>query len=66
MLAMAKQDFAKTKSLDTAYKRKLRGNTCASNQSQVRGVWEMESMNASTQERVPSGGDRREPHRPDL
>ncbi len=30
------------------------------------GVWEMESMNANTQKRVPSGGDRREPQRPDL
>ncbi len=38
---MAKQDFAITKSLDAAYMRKLRGNTCASNHSQVRGVWEM-------------------------
>ncbi len=46
--------------------RKLRGNTCASNQTQVRGVSEMESMKVSTQERVPSGGDRREPQRPDL
>ncbi len=41
MLAEAKQDFTITKSLDAAYMRKLRGNISASNQSQVRGVWEM-------------------------
>lgn len=56
MLATAKQDFAKSKSPDAVLIGKLRGNTCASNQSQARGVWEMKSMNASTQGRVPSGG----------
>ncbi len=59
---MAKQDFTRTKSLDAAYMRKLRcaSNYCVSNQFQVRGVWEMESMKASTRERVPSSGDRRD------
>ncbi len=65
MSAVAKQDLARTKSQDVAYMGKLRGNTCSSNQSQVWGVWEMESMNARTQERLPSGGDQREPQRPD-
>ncbi len=32
----------------------------------MRNGYEIESMKASTQERVPSGGDRREPQRPDL
>ncbi len=35
---MAKQDFARTKSLDAAYMGKQRENTCSSNQSQVRGA----------------------------
>ncbi len=38
-------------------------NTCAWNQPQVRGIWEMELITVKTRVMVPSGGDRREPQR---